>query len=237
MKNTAKFFFRSLPEPFNKLERVSSDMYFYISNLHIHVPQLIRSLFYYIYVYKLTNREFEGLNIGSGSSLIQGFLNIDANPISLADIVADTERLKLNTETVSKIYTSHVFEHIPKAKAKDVLTEWYRLLKPGGELYICVPDLEALAKLFLENIETYHTQEGRYKADLSAGVMYGGQGNKYDFHYFGYSFVTLKAMLEDVGFKDIQRFDRSQLEFCHFLDAASAKIENVSVSLNIKGVK
>ena len=135
------------------------------------------------------------------------------------------------------IYNSHVFEHIPREQAKKVLAEWYRVLKPDGKIYICVPDEELLFKIYLDNLPFYHTEEGRYLVDRACYLTYGGQMNKYDFHFYGYSFITLKHMLESVGFKNVQRFDRSKSEIVPFFDISMAKINNLPMSLNVEASK
>jgi predicted SAM-dependent methyltransferase len=177
------------------------------------------------------------LHLGSGNLYIPQFCNIDANISSRCDIIANIEKLKILSNAVSIIYASHVFEHIPKRNAEKVLSEWYRVLKKGGKLYICVPDNEALFKLYLDNLPQYQTNEGRHIVDLSCGVIYGGQVNKYDFHYYGYSFVTLRSMLLSVGFSKIQLFNREGDNLFPFHDASSARINDIPVSLNIEAIK
>jgi predicted SAM-dependent methyltransferase len=181
--------------------------------------------------------EIHGLHLGSGDLYIPQFCNIDANMLSHCDIIANIEKLKIYSNTVSIVYASHVFEHIPKRKAEQVLSEWYRVLKKGGKLYICVPDNEALFKLYLENLPRYQTNEGRSIVDLSCIVIYGGQVNKYDYHYYGYSFATLSSMLLSVGFSKVQVFNRKEDGLFSFHDASFANINDIPVSLNIEATK
>ena len=196
-----------------------------------------RSLAYHLYVYKLSKTKFTGLHLGAGGARIKSFLNIDANPSVASDVVAGIEKLKVDSCSVGIIYTSHVFEHLPRARAQVVLAEWYRALKQGGVLYICVPDVETLFKIYLDNLPNYGVADARSVADLACGVIYGGQTNKYDFHYFGYSFTTLKYMLENVGFQGVHRFDRASFELFPKRDAAFAAICDVPVSLNVVATK
>jgi len=221
-----------------RLQNLTRKLYFYFFlNFHIQVYKVLRSILYHVYFYKVINKQFDGLNIGSSNSRISTFCNIDANPLALCDIVSGVDTLKLNSQTVGAIYNSHIFEHIPSAKSKKVLQEWYRVLRSGGKLYICVPDLEVLFKIYLDNLSQYHTEKGRYLVNLSCAVTYGGQTNKYDFHYNGYSFITLKYLLEEVGFTNVQTFDRSQLKLGEFIDASFAKIDDVPISLNVEAIK
>lgn len=48
--------------------------------------------------------------------------------------------------TVSRIYSSHLFEHLTYLEGQDLMTECLRVLKPGGEFSICVPN----ARLYLD---------------------------------------------------------------------------------------
>ncbi len=197
----------------------------------------VRSLAYHTYLLKLGNRQFEGLHLGSGTTRINGFCNIDANPLALCDIVATIEPIKLRANSVNTIYSSHVLEHIPRERAKKVLADWHRVLKPGGKLYLCVPDLEVLSRVYLDNLPFYGTEEGRYLVDRACYLAYGGQTNKYDFHYNGYSFVTLQQLLESVGFTNVDRFDRTRLAFAPPFDISLVKIGDMNMSLNVEASK
>jgi predicted SAM-dependent methyltransferase len=199
--------------------------------------KLINSLAYHAYIFKVLRKQFRGLHLGSGYAKINNFCNIDANPRALCDVVARITKIKLSSNSVGMIYNSHVFEHIPREQAKDALAEWYRLLKPGGKLYICVPDLEVLFKVYLDNLPQYHTEKGRYLVDRACYLTFGGQTNRYDFHFYGYSFVTLRDMLERVGFKDVRRFDRSKLKIAPFDDISTVRIDDLPMSLNIEASK
>lgn len=195
------------------------------------------SVLYHLLVFRGLWRKIPGLHLGSGPQVISGFYNLDANPAAASDILAGIERIKLASGTVCKIYNSHVFEHIPRARALSVLREWHRVLEPDGRLYICVPDLEALCKSYLDNLSRYDTQDGRDLVDLTTGIIYGGQVDKYDYHFFGYSYPTLKYLLHAAGFKEVRRFDRSRLLFAPKHDAAFARVGNMPVSLNVEAVK
>ncbi len=200
--------------------------------------KLIISFLYRLSIYRLWRKQFYGLHLGSGNSRISGFSNIDANLFNDCDIVSGIERINLGKETVDFIYNSHVFEHIVKHKAASTLKEWHRVLKKNGNLYICVPDVEKLMEIYLANMPNYRTEEGKISTDMACGVLYGGQINKYDFHYNGYSFTTLKYMLEEAGFKNICKFKHSDTIFRDLSDAGStAKISGQEISLNVVASK
>lgn len=178
-----------------------------------------------------------GIQLGSGNCRIEGFWNIDGNPLLTSDIIAGVEKLRLKSGSVRTIYASHVFEHIPRAEIKVVLAEWQRVLRPQGSLYICVPDVEALFRLYLEHLPAYDTANGRKIVDFACGVTYGGQVDRFDFHFYGYSLPTLTALLESVGFTNVQRFTGDDVAFALPADAHVAAIAGVSVSLNVRAEK
>lgn len=199
--------------------------------------KFLRTLRYQSGLFGSAGETYAGLHLGSGNIRIEGFCNIDGNPLSQCDVVSGLERLKFNSESVDVIYASHVFEHIPRFGTAATLREWHRVLKPGGKLYLCVPDLEALFKIYLENLPRYDTEEGRYLVDLVCGVAYGGQVDRYDFHFYGYSLVTLKALLESAGFENVRRFRRDELNFDPPVDGSTAILSDVPLSLNVQADK
>jgi predicted SAM-dependent methyltransferase len=196
-----------------------------------------RSAAYHAYLYRIGGKEWDGLHLGSSGSRIRGFCNIDANPRAPCDVVARVDRLKLRSNSAKAIYSSHVFEHIPREQARAVLAEWHRVLKPNGTLYLCVPDLAVLFKTYLDNLPHYDTDNGKCLVDRACYIVYGGQYGKYDFHYYGYSFATLKHLLESVGFTGVARFDRAKIDFLNFPDVSLATINDVPMSLNVEAYK
>jgi SAM-dependent methyltransferase len=51
------------------------------------------------------------------------------------------------------VYHAHLLEHLAPAEAARLLAECRRVLRPGGVLRVVVPDLEAIARLYLEALE------------------------------------------------------------------------------------
>ncbi len=55
-----------------------------------------------------------------------------------ADFLADARTLPIPDDTLDYLCSSHVLEHLPDPIA--ALHEWHRVLRPGGLLYLVVPD-------------------------------------------------------------------------------------------------
>jgi SAM-dependent methyltransferase len=140
------------------------------------------------------------LNLGAGGSPIEGFDNSwdvkegkKAYPLALSDGVAD------------EIRASHLLEHFSHRGAAKVVSEWVRVLKPGGLLRLAVPDLEVIARKYLAG------EEGQYQGWLS-----GGQVEPYDSHLAQYDWDSLAALMRKCGLVGIHKWDGhddcSQLE-------------------------
>jgi predicted SAM-dependent methyltransferase len=68
-----------------------------------------------------------------------------------ADIVHDLEVFPypIENNTYEVIYMSHVLEHLRWTESEKILKELYRILRPGGQLEIWVPDLDKLIKGYI----------------------------------------------------------------------------------------
>jgi SAM-dependent methyltransferase len=55
--------------------------------------------------------------------------------------------------TAAVVYAHHVLEHIPVHQWGYTLKCWASVLRPGGILYLCQPDLEAICARILEGLQ------------------------------------------------------------------------------------
>jgi len=75
------------------------------------------------------------------------------------------------------------------------------------------------------------------------GFLYGGQRNIYDFHKYGYDYLTLSNLLYEIGFNQVYKYDWRKTEHSHIDDYSQAylphmdKINGVLMSLNVEAVK
>jgi predicted SAM-dependent methyltransferase len=105
------------------------------------------------------------LNVGCGESFHAAWTNVDFRAASPAVIAHDLRQpLPFADASFSAVYSSHVLEHFSSAFAPVFLAECRRLLKPGGVLRIVVPDLETIARLYLENLQGALAGDGRAAA-------------------------------------------------------------------------
>jgi len=57
--------------------------------------------------------------------------------------------LPLPNSSVAKIYSSHLFEHLPYEQGQALIRESLRVLQPGGTFSICVPDSRIYIEAYL----------------------------------------------------------------------------------------
>ncbi len=174
------------------------------------------------------------LHLGCGDRFIPDFFHIDIEPHSHVDHVGSVERLDfIESDSVDLIYASHVLEHFGRYKVFDVVSEWYRVLAPGGVLRVAVPDFRVAAQYYLEH--------GDIRDVL--GLIMGGQSAATDYHYSLFDETNLGELLADVGFVEIRRYDWRATEHAATDDYAQAylphmdKDNGLSVSLNVEAVK
>ena len=90
-------------------------------------------------------------NEKTGGRLGSDWKTMDLIPGPDVDITHDLTDLPLpfNDNEFTIVYMSHILEHIAWTKTAPVLKELYRIIKPGGQLEVWVPDLEKLAKAYI----------------------------------------------------------------------------------------
>jgi predicted SAM-dependent methyltransferase len=151
------------------------------------------------------------LNLGAGASPLDGYVNVDikngenAYPLKYAD------------NSVQEVRASHILEHFPRGQVADVLKEWVRVLKPGGELKVAVPDFDFIVKEY---------SNGHRHDPLIEGYLFGGQVDADDYHKAFFNEDKLKSLLESAGLGNIERW-QSEIQDCASLE----------VSLNLRGNK
>jgi predicted SAM-dependent methyltransferase len=123
------------------------------------------------------------INLASGQRPFEKpWVNVDlidqGYPI---DIITDAKDLSMfEADTVDMIVAHHLVEHIAIHDLEAYVTEWWRVLKPGGILSIFVPNMREIAKAWLEGKDGFST----YLHNVNT---YGAwQGHIADLHKWGY---------------------------------------------------
>jgi len=118
----------------------------------------------------------------------------------VVDEFADITALPHPANSVDEILVVGAFEHIDPKDVKSTLECWYRILKPGGVLYIDVPDL-------IGTLELLRDSAGISDDCWAIRLIYGSQKDEYSYHKWGYTPTMLKRLCEARGFLDCQVVD------------------------------
>ena len=144
------------------------------------------------------------------------------------DFVGDISDLsQFDDGSIEEIYASHTLEHVNQKNMRPTLKGIYRVLKDGGKFYVSVPDLDILCRLFLNPKSSL-----KIKWDVMR-MIYGGQIDEFDFHYFGWDMSIIDHFFKDVGFEKIERVK----SFSLFNDTSEYNFHGVPISLNVIAYK
>jgi len=165
------------------------------------------------------------LHIG-GKQKADGWEILNANAAPEVDHVCNATDLSIFADgTFSEIYASHVVEHFDyKNELAPTLKEWFRVMEPGGKIYISVPDMDKLASMLL-NKKTYNLNE-RFEV---MRMLFGGHVDQYDYHVVGLNEEFLGVYLRRTGLIKMRRVDNFGL----FQDTSIYKFKGVAISLNV----
>jgi glycosyltransferase involved in cell wall biosynthesis len=91
------------------------------------------------------------LNLGCGNRWRTGWVNIDFTSNNEHVIPHNMlNGIPCDDAACAVVYHSHVIEHFTRKDAHAFLTECHRVLRPGGVLRIAFPDLEKIARDYLQ---------------------------------------------------------------------------------------
>lgn len=146
--------------------------------------------------------------IGTRRWLGPDWTHVDVDPRPLAgpggshpvDVVCDARHVHLPDGCAELVYSQECLEHFPWSIVPEVVTEWARLVAPGGRLRVEVPDFLAACRQVLE-IDTLDMDRAIQQ------IIFGGQANEHDYHYTGITPRTLGADMEAAGLQvvDVKR--------------------------------
>lgn len=173
---------------------------------------------------KAKNLKTIWLELGSGPKKGKnGWITID---LAGADLSHDLRNgIPFLSDSVDRIYTSHMLEHIPYAELVIFLNECYRVLKDGGELSVCVPNAGNYIGAYAKGLYFGEKNKGYEPALVDTGslldqvnyIAYMDQLHKYMFDEENLVNTLRKAPFSSVG---LRKFDET-------LDLKSRDFESI----------
>ena len=147
------------------------------------------------------------INLCSGQRpFVKPWINVDIQERWNPDIVADGASMPMFEDgSADMIVIHHGLEHFGCGEADAMLSECYRILKPGGSLLIFVPNLRALAQRWL----TRQMEDQLYFTNVFGAFM----GDEADRHKWGYTPESMWLTLSKCGYWSMfKAFDWREIE-------------------------
>lgn len=151
------------------------------------------------------------------------------------------KKLPFQDNSVDFLYTSHFIEHLKRYESVDFLKDCFRILKPGGILRICVPDVEEICKKYLSKdigfflkLEDQSNRKNPslnitdlfvksfygYDIDIKPSFLGKIRSNFIRSHFWMYDGFLLSQILKETGFMAIKRccYQKGNLPDLNLLD-------------------
>lgn len=151
------------------------------------------------------------LNIGAGSTVIDGYTPIDRK------LGTEAYPLPYPDASVDEIRASHILEHFDFRQSQAALKEWCRVLKPGGRIRIAVPDIDAASKA---------------DPDEWPFIVMGGQTDENDYHKSAWNESRLRGHMEHFGLSDVKRWESPNTDTA--AHPCSLNLEGVKAAKTVK---
>jgi predicted SAM-dependent methyltransferase len=160
------------------------------------------------------------LNVGCGHPSPQGLhpafqgaewkeLRLDIDPSVNPDVVCSIIDMRpVGSNSVDAIWSSHNLEHLHRHEVPKALAEFLRVLRPGGEMLLTLPDLQRVGELVANDSLEDAAYVSRSGPITPLDMIFGhtpslARGNYYMAHKTGFTARTLSALLTDAGFVEV----------------------------------
>jgi predicted SAM-dependent methyltransferase len=164
----------------------------------------------------LSTHSLRKLQIGSGTTSLDGWLCTDFEPVSGRVVYLDaTQKFPFRDNTFDYVYSEHMIEHIPYGDGIAMLSECHRIMKAGGAIRIATPDLAVLLGLRTNDPDGLQRRyiewisERYLDTDASSGVHVINNAFRSWGHQFLYDGEVLQAAMERAGFRNVKRYPHS----------------------------
>lgn len=154
------------------------------------------------------------LHIGCQDHPITGWLNTEfgRGPPKGVLYLDATQSFPIDSSSFDYVFSEHMIEHVPVAGALNMLTECFRILKPGGRIRISTPPLEFLIDLMASPSDEhrryadYHYREFLADAPLKSPAAIVNDYYRAWGHQFVYDRASLRDLLLRAGFVNLEEF-------------------------------
>jgi SAM-dependent methyltransferase len=157
-------------------------------------------------------------------------VRLDCNKMVEPDIIGSIVAMpQIDSDSFDAVFCSHVMEHLYAHEVAMAFAEFARILKPGGEILVQCPDLQAIGgKIALDQLDVCLYQSGMGMV-TPLDMLYGhrgaiGAGNLFMGHKTGFTQSVLKGYMDVAGFVSVVMDRETMFE----LKASARKPEEVT---------
>jgi len=158
----------------------------------------------------LSSHAVAKLQLGSAGNVMEGWLITSLRPRSADIAFLDvTEPFPFDDSVFDYVLSEHLIEHLPFNDGMFMLSECFRVLKPGGRMRLSTPDLAMVAGLVSQGEKSASYVKwiaSNFPGDVpkeSPAMVTNNLFYNWG-HRFLYDFAGLKAALEEAGFVGVR---------------------------------
>jgi len=170
------------------------------------------------------------LHLGCGKHYLKGWVNAD---LKYGDVKIDlTKDFPWQTNTVDFIFNEHFIEHLTSEQQNNLLANCFRVLKKGGVIRICCPDIETLVKKYLNGTlcQDSWNRNKIVKTECEA-INFAFYNYEVDRHRFMLDFNELNRKLKAVGFTKVDRLTANNTNFPIFKNIETRDADGNSLAV------
>jgi predicted SAM-dependent methyltransferase len=164
---------------------------------------------------KLKSKNANYINLGSGNSYVNNFINVDFFGNKMIDYGMDLRfPFKIETNSIDGIFSEHTFEHLSHLEVDNALNECCRILKPEAKIRIIVPDLSILIERYCSSDDEWFQNwqdlvlkdpSRHYMKKYFTKMFAVNFTASYYHHKSCWDFESLKKILTSNGFVNIEK--------------------------------
>jgi predicted SAM-dependent methyltransferase len=147
------------------------------------------------------------LDVGCGTSKINGAIGVDCRRTECVDVIADVRCLPFKDNSVDLVSSFHVIEHFGFYETDGLVKEWARVIRPGGRIDVRCPWLRMRALIFAVD-PSFTNLRG----------IFGGEDYAGNFHKRGFTFKMLKQVLNANDIAEVRRVIRGKYGIPYYTD-------------------
>ena len=107
-------------------------------------------------------------------------------------------KLKCNDNVFDGVYIEYTLEHLTPGEVFELLKETFRIMKPGAQLRIVVPDIKKYVRFYMgENVDE------KFSTTFDSGIEGLRNVTQNYLHCSVWDFQLMAELLKNIGFENI----------------------------------